>query len=127
RFPGPVVALVALAAAVDLFVNPHFGPPYLALAFAIVSAVVRGARLWAWVSVGACSVAVVAAALAFGNAGWTPGRIAGTTLGILIVFGIGESIRSRRERFAEFRRLAKQREQSEVQAERVRIARELHD
>lgn len=127
RFPGPVVALIAIAAAADLFVNPHGGPPYLALAFAIVSAVVRGARVWAWVSVGVCSVVVVALALAFGSAGWTPGRVAGTTLGILIVFGIGEAIRSRRERFAEFRRLATQREQSEVQAERVRIARELHD
>ena len=53
RFPGPVVAVVSLAAALDLFVNPHGGPPYVALAFAIISAIVRGARVWAWVSVGA--------------------------------------------------------------------------
>src|SRR3954451_17212766 len=40
RFPGPVVAVVAVLASVDLFVHPtlqdHGGPPYLALAFAIV-------------------------------------------------------------------------------------------
>jgi len=54
-------------------------------------------------------------------------RIAGTTLGILIVFGIGEGIKSRRDRAAEYFRLRSQRELSEVQAERVRIARELHD
>lgn len=127
RFPGPVVAVVSLAGALDLFVNAHGGPPYIALAFAIISAIVRGARVWAWASVGASWIATVGAAVAMGREDWTPGRIAGTTLGILIVFGIGEGIRSRRERLAEYRRLAKQREVSEVQAERVRIARELHD
>lgn len=127
RFPGPVVAVVSVAAALDLFVNPHGGPPYVALAFAIVSAIVRGARVWAWASVGGSWIATVVAAVALGREDWTPGRIAAITLGILIVFGIGEGMRSRRDRFAEYRRLASQREQSEVQAERVRIARELHD
>jgi signal transduction histidine kinase len=127
RFPGPVVVVVSLAAALDLFVNPHGGPPYVALAFAIISAIVRSARVWAWVSVGAAWIATVAAAIALGREEWTPGRIALTTLGILIVFGIGEGIRGRRERAAEYWRLAGEREQSEVQAERVRIARELHD
>jgi len=51
RFPGPVVAVVAIASGLDLFVNHQGGPPYIALAFAIVSAIVRGARIWAWVSV----------------------------------------------------------------------------
>lgn len=127
RFPGPVVAVVSLAAALDLFVNPQGGPPYIALAFAIVSAVVRGARVWAWVSVGATGLAIVVAALAMGLEPWSPGRIAGTTLGVLIVFGIGEGMRARRDRVTEYWRLAGEREQSEVQAERVRIARELHD
>lgn len=127
RFPGPVVAAVSLAGSIDLFINPHGGPPYVALAFAIISAIVRGARVWAWVSVGLCWLATVGAAVMWELAEWTPGRIAGTTLGILIVFGIGEAIRGRRERVAEYYRLRSQREQSEVQAERVRIARELHD
>ena len=34
RFPGPVVAVTALAAALDLVAQHHGGPPYLALAFA---------------------------------------------------------------------------------------------
>mgnify|MGYP001245889834 CR=1 FL=1 len=127
RFPGPVVAITAVAALGDLFLSPHGGPPYVSLAFAIVSAIVRGARIWAWVSVGAAWIVGIALAIWIGREDWTPGRIAATTLGILIVFGVGESIRTRRERFAEYRRLASQREQSEVQAERVRIARELHD
>jgi signal transduction histidine kinase len=127
RFPGPVVAVVSLAAALDLFVNPHGGPPYVALAFAIISAIVRGARVWAWVSVGVGWIAAVGAAVMLNREEFTPGRIAATTLGILIVFGIGEGIRGRREQAAEYWRLAGEREQSEVQAERVRIARELHD
>lgn len=127
RLPGPVVAVVALAATADLFLVERGGPPYIALAFAVVSAIVRGARIWAWVSVGVCWVAAMATAIVSGRADWTPGRIAATTLGILIVFGIAEGMRSRRDRVAEFRRLRREREQSEVQAERVRIARELHD
>lgn len=127
RFPGPVVAVVAVAGTLDLYLNAHGGPPYVALAFAIVSAIVRGARVWAWASIGVCWITGITVALWLGREDWTPGRIAATTLGILIVFGIGEATRGRRERFAEYRRLARQREQSEVQAERVRIARELHD
>lgn len=127
RFPGPVVAVVAIAGTVDLFVFERGGPPYVALAFAIVSAIVRGARVWAWASVGACWVGALSYAIVSGREEWTPGRIAVTTLGILIVIGVAEGIRSRRDRAAEFRRLVSQRRQSEVQAERVRIARELHD
>ncbi|MEP6842422.1 MAG: sensor histidine kinase [Pseudolysinimonas sp.] len=127
RFPGPVVAVTAIGASLDLIVNEHVGPPYLALAFGIVSAIVRDARIWAWVSIAVAWVATIAVALVVGNDRLTAGRIAGTTLGILIVVGLGEGIRSRRERVAEFRRRVSQRRQTEVQAERVRIARELHD
>jgi signal transduction histidine kinase len=127
RFPGPVVAVTAVAASLDLFVNARGGPPYVALAFAIVSAIVRDARIWAWVSIGVCWIVSITVAGVLGREEWTPFRIAGTTLGILIVFGIGESIRTRRDRASEYRRLATERRQSAVQGERVRIARELHD
>lgn len=127
RFPGPVVALTAIGASLDLIFNEHPGPPYIALAFGIVSAIVRNARIWAWISIAVAWVATIAVALALGDDRFTAGRIAGTTLGILIVVGIGEGIRGRRDRVAEFRRRVSQRRQTEVQAERVRIARELHD
>ncbi len=127
RFPGPIVAVTAVAASLDLFVNARGGPPYVALAFAIISAIVRDARIWAWVSIGVCWIVSITLAGVMGREEWTPFRIAGTTLGILIVFGIGESIRTRRDRASEFRRLATERRQSAVQGERVRIARELHD
>jgi signal transduction histidine kinase len=127
RFPGPVVAFVAAAAAADQFVvGPNNSAVYISLAFAIVSAIIHGARSWAWISVGSAWVASLVVSIFLGT-NWSPFRIAATTLGILIVFGIGESSRTRSERIAQITRIRSQRRQSEVQAERVRIARELHD
>lgn len=127
RWPGPVVAFVTLAACADfLLADAAQGPPFIALAFAIGSAIVRGARLWAWISVGVGWVVTLTIGILF-NFDWHPARIAATTLGILVVFGIGEGMRNRRDNYDKFRRAAQQRRQTEVQAERVRIARELHD
>lgn len=126
RFPGPVVAFISAAAAVQVLFGPPSGPPFIALAFALVGAVVRGARLWAWISVGVAWVATLALAAVLGLE-LRPGEVAFTTFGILLVMGIGEGLRSRREHMAEFRRAYAERKVSEVQAERVRIARELHD
>jgi signal transduction histidine kinase len=127
RFPGPVVAVVSAAAAIDLFVvRPDDSPIYVSLAFAIIGAVSRGKRLWAWISVGTAWVVCMTGSIVFGSP-WSPFRIAATTLVILIVFGIGESGRTRQERLAQVARIRTQRRQSEIQAERVRIARELHD
>ncbi len=45
RLPGPTVAFVSAAALADLLLAPDVGPPYVALAFAILSTVVRGQRI----------------------------------------------------------------------------------
>ncbi|MDM4761865.1 sensor histidine kinase [Galbitalea sp. SE-J8] len=127
RAPGPVVAVIAAAACASLFaVDTGYQPPYIALAFAIGAAVVRGARLWAWISVAAAWVTTIVI-ISVGQFDWPPPRIAATTIGILIVFGLAEGARSRREGHARLRERVAQRRQDEVQAERVRIARELHD
>ena len=126
RFPGPVVAVVALASAGALFVGGQDLPPYVALGFAVVSAIVRGARIWAWVSVGVAWTMSLWLIVSIGTT-WYPFRIAAVTLAILVLFGIGEGIRNRREHLGEYAKDLAQRQQSQVQAERVRIARELHD
>ncbi|MDR6904492.1 signal transduction histidine kinase [Agromyces sp. 3263] len=126
RFPGPTVAVVSAAALADLVTGPDVGPPYVALAFAIVLAVARGAVLWAVVSVVAAWVAAIVLGALIGL-DWHPFRIALTTLLLAACFGIGAFVRTRRQRAAAFRAEADRRRQTAEQRERVRIARELHD
>jgi signal transduction histidine kinase len=126
RYPGPVVAAVALATAADLLLQPDIGPPPVALAFAVVLGIVRGARVWVLSSLAVAWVAVLVIAPVLG-AEWPPARIVVSTVALLVLVLIGVSVRERRQRAAEFRRLAEQRRRSAEQAERVRIARELHD
>ena len=126
RYPGPVVAVTAAAAATAMIFGGQDWPPYVALGFAIISAIVRDARIWAWISVGVAWLTTLVWAFASGVV-WQPFRIAAVTLGILLVFGLGEGLRTRGEQVAEFRRIAAERRSNEMQAERVRLARELHD
>ena len=127
RFPGPVVAIVAVAASADLLLaGAQDGPPYIAFAFAIGSAIVRGARVWAWAAIAASWVGTLVVAFVLPLT-LQPWRVVGISLGILFVVALAESIRTRGDRFAEARARLRARRQSEVQAERVRIARELHD
>jgi signal transduction histidine kinase len=127
RFPGPVLAVVALAGSVDLLLSGGTdGPPYIAFAFAIGSAIVRDARVWAWVTISVSWLGTILIAYTLGLP-WQPWRIVGITIGILIVVGMAEGMRNRRQTVRDAARRVAARRQSEVQAERVRIARELHD
>jgi len=127
RWPGPVVAIVAVAASADLLLAMGTdGPPYIAFAFAIGSAIIRGARVWAWVAIAVAWVETVIVSFFIGIP-WQPWRVVGITIGILLIVGIAQGIASRREHMNTIRSNIARRRQSEVQAERVRIARELHD
>lgn len=126
RFPGPVVAVVSVAAALLLVLRPDFAGPNAALAFAIILGIVRGARIWVYSSVGAVWVATIAVG-GLVDLALHPLRIAFTTLGLALAMGVGEAIRTRRERFREYRRIAAARRLTAEQRERMRIARELHD
>ncbi|WP_146145280.1 sensor histidine kinase [Microbacterium timonense] len=126
RLPGPTVAVIAVLAAADLFLPPVGGPPPVALAFAIVGAVVRGARLWALISVGvAWLVAVLGAE--FAGVDWHPGRVAAATVALAVCFAIGEGLRARIRGAQERRAQLAARRRAAEQEERTRIARELHD
>lgn len=126
RYPGPTVVAVAIAALADLVLAPDLGPPYIALAFAIVLAVARGAVVWAVSSVVAAWVAAIVLGSMLGQS-WHPFRIAFTTLALAACFAIGWFVRVRRTRASAYRAEAMRRRQSAEERERVRIARELHD
>ncbi|MBM7504327.1 sensor histidine kinase [Agromyces aurantiacus] len=126
RAPGPTVAVVSALALLDVLFAPDVGPPYVALAFAIVLGVARGALAWSVVSVVTAWVAALALGAALGLS-WHPFRIALTTALLAACFGLGAFVRTRRERAAAFRAEAARRRQTAEERERVRIARELHD
>ncbi|MEF3404312.1 sensor histidine kinase [Agromyces sp. CCNWLW203] len=126
RYPGPTVVAVALAALADLVLAPDLGPPYVAVAFAIVLAVARGAVVWAVSSIVAVWVAAIVLGSMLGQS-WHPFRIAFTTLALAACFAIGWFVRVRRTRASAYRAEAMRRRQSAEERERVRIARELHD
>ncbi|MDR7185862.1 signal transduction histidine kinase [Microbacterium trichothecenolyticum] len=126
RLPGPTVAAVAALSAVDLLIAPVGGPPPVALIFAIVGAVVRGARVWALVSVGVAWLGVVVGA-DFVGVEWHPARIAFATVGLALCFVVGEGIRARIRGAQERRTQLVARRRAAEQEERTRIARELHD
>lgn len=138
RWPGPTVAVVSALTLAAVLLPPDGGPPIIAIAFAIIGAVARGARLWAILSVGiAWTAAVVAAGFqdvtpfpegsVFGGVPWHPFRIALTTLGLIACFAIGEAIRTRVASSEARRRQLAERQRAVEQEERARIARELHD
>jgi signal transduction histidine kinase len=126
RFPGPTVAVVSTLALADLLLTPDAGPPFIALAFAIVSGVARGALIWTGVAVGAAWVAALVAGT-FAGLDWHPFRVAITTAALAVCVSIGWFIRVRRARLAAYRIQAQERRQRAETQERVRIARELHD
>ncbi|MFF1574547.1 sensor histidine kinase [Leifsonia sp. NPDC058292] len=124
--PGPVVVAVGVLCAPAIAIG--VGPPLAAvpLALAIVSAVVRGARVWAWWTLAGMAVIALAAYLVVGN----PAAIARPLLVALILsllVGVGEAMRNRRERYREVSQRLAARRESVAEAERLRIARELHD
>lgn len=126
RRPGATVAVVTALTVADLVVPPDAGPPWIALAFAIIGAIVRGARLWALVCVGAGWLVAITLA-GFTGVTWHPFRIALSTLALAACFAIGESIRARFIHAADFRAQLAERRRTAEQQERTRIARELHD
>ncbi len=126
RFPGPTVAVVSAAALADLLIGPDIRPPYVAIAFAIALAVARGALPWALVSVGAVWFTAILVAPSLGIV-WPPPRIALMTVGLALCFGVGWFARTRRQRTIAYREAAARRRREAEEAERLRVANELHD
>ncbi len=126
RYPGPVVAAVTAVAVADLLLVPFVGPPTIALGFAILSGIFRGARIWVYASVVSGWLVAVIGGSAIGL-DWNPVRIAFVTAGLALLVALAEGGRTRREHVREARERSQQHRASVEQAERMRIARELHD
>lgn len=126
RSPGPTVAVVAVLSGASMLTGPVWGPPAVALAFAAGSGIVRGARGWAYLSLGLAWVLPLAAALAVGW-GLSGFRIGVTSVLVVIAVLLAEGLRTRREQLQAFRIRQGERRASAAQEERVRIARDLHD
>jgi signal transduction histidine kinase len=127
RAPGTVVLVTAAIASLDLaLADGEDRLPLTALLIALVLAVVRGARVQAWIAV----VGGLVVTLIIGGAAdeqWSTLQVAGAVLLLVAGIGLGEVLRSRVERERERERATADRRESAVRAERESIARELHD
>jgi signal transduction histidine kinase len=128
RYPAAVLAMVFGATLVYIALGYDQGPIWIALIVAYVTAIVHRHRLAAW----------IAAAAGFLTFPWldyvlrdrpAPSLLHLAALGawLLVLLGIGEAVRIRRERAAEAIRIREEEALRRASEERLRIARELHD
>jgi signal transduction histidine kinase len=128
RHPVAVLGVVFGATLAYFVLGYADGPIWLALIIAYFTAVVGGHRL----------AAAVVAVVGFGIFPWLdyllrdePGPslvgIAGLAAWLLVLLGVAEAIRIRRERAAEAVRIREEEALRRAGEERLRIARELHD
>lgn len=127
RYPGAAVIAIAILCAPAIAVT--MGPPLAAvpLALAVVGAVVRGARVWAWWTLAGLALTGPLTALLLLQRPEAVIRPLVIALVLTLLVGVGEAIRGRRERYREMSRQIAARREAAAEAERMRIARELHD
>jgi signal transduction histidine kinase len=104
------------------------GPNFLALGFAIVSAVFAGERVLAWATVGVGWLLFLGLPWALGRSDG-PKVLAALAIGawLLVALASAEAVRGRRERFAQAKRARELQALRQADEERLRIAQELHD
>jgi signal transduction histidine kinase len=128
RYPVAVLGVVFGAILTYFVLGYAGGPVWLALIIAYVTAVLAGHRL-------AAAIVAVAGFLTFPWLDYllrdqpapSPVGIAGLAAWLLVLLGVSEAVRIRRERAAEAVRIQEEEARRRAGEERLRIARELHD
>lgn len=134
RYPVPVLFGVCAVTLAYLALGFPYGPVFVSVALACLAAVVTGHRYAAWGAVGM----LWAGHLLIGHwlYRWLPppgggpeawGTEGGVTAWVIAVLAACEVVRVRREQWARDRAERAAAERRRVDAERLRIARELHD
>lgn len=103
-----------------------WGPIVLSLALSIVLTASAGLRWQAWLGAGLAAAAVVAGAAMAGDDGWPFRASAGVGWAVILVL-LGQGIRRRSERFAEYRRRREAAARAERDEYRLTLARDIHD
>ena len=127
RYPVQVLAWITVITSVYLLREYPFGPVFISLAAAIVTTVICGRRLAAWVAVAALFALHFGLRGAFTDKGWSWGELAGVGAWALLILVFAEVIRSRRERGIAATQARDEAVKRQANEERLRIARELHD
>jgi signal transduction histidine kinase len=128
RHPVAVLA-VAFAATLAYWLSDYpRGPVFLPLIVALVSVMLAGRRLAAWVALGVGYAAFVWGAWLLGRQPWpNPAAALGVAAWLLLLGTAAEVARTRREQAAEAARTRLEESRRRASEERLRIARELHD
>jgi signal transduction histidine kinase len=125
-----VAALVATAVPVWVYLALGYpgGPVYLAVIGALISALVQGRRVVAWVGLAVgYPLFVWVAPLVAGQPPPQPATAVGTAAWLVACAAVVEMVKSRRERAVEFRRTRAEESRRRAGEQRMAIARELHD
>ena len=128
RYPVPVLVGTAVITLSYLLLDYPYGPVFLSLAAAFISATVHGHRT---VAVGTLVISYAA----FGWLGYVLGihdppslvEAVGVTAWLIGLVAVSEVFRTRRERAIEGARLRREESRRRASEERLRIAQELHD
>ncbi|MCW2674097.1 MAG: two-component sensor histidine kinase [Frankiales bacterium] len=122
----PWLALgVSLGAAVTWFALGYPGGPVpAAFVAAVISSVLHGHRVQAWVAVAAGGVALW---VAWALGAHTLGPALGGTAWLVVLVAVAEQVRTRRQQAVERRAARREEERRRASEERLNVARELHD
>ncbi|MFK4640082.1 sensor histidine kinase [Paenarthrobacter histidinolovorans] len=126
REPRVMLPVALVATGAYLALGYAWGPIVLSLAIAVIMTAAAGLRWQAWTGAGIAAAAVIAVAALTGDENWPVRASAGVAWAAILVL-IGQGIRRRSERFAEYRRRRESAEKAERDEYRLTLARDIHD